>query len=248
MLRRQGEFRVAADAVTAVLAGFAEVEKVALIGSVARPLWREVPRFAPFRQLGVRIWHECKDVDLAVWLDDLGSLRLLNRARSLALRRLFEETQIGVAHHQVDVFILRGGSDDYLGRLCIFGECPKGKSECEVPGCGREAFPPAARGLHLLAVDAGRGPNHAALRPKLGRQAVRSGHPGRRMGSGRWREIVSDGLEMASRVNPRCQLPLACRRVRSRQLKHRAAARGKSRRGRTAPRRTARRRAWRGCR
>ncbi len=140
MLDRQAHFRLAADAVTAALVGLPEVEKVALIGSVARPLWREVPRFAPFRQLGTPIWHECKDVDLAVWLDDLSRLRMLNRARTLAVQRLHEETQIGVAHHQVEIFILQAASDDYLGRLCTFSQCPKGKMECRVPGCGRESF------------------------------------------------------------------------------------------------------------
>lgn len=140
MLDRQAHFRLAADAVTAALAGFPEVEKVALIGSVARPLWREVPRFAPFRQLRIRIWHECKDVDLAVWLDGLGGLQALNRARSLAVQRLYAEKQVGVAHHQVEIFILKAGSNDYLGRLCTFSQCPKGKRECLVPGCGRELF------------------------------------------------------------------------------------------------------------
>jgi len=140
MLDRQAHFRLAADAVTAALAGFPEVEKVALIGSVARPLWREVPRFAPFRQQRIRIWHECKDVDLAVWLDDLGRLQALNRARSLAVQRLYAEKQVGVANHQVDVFVVKAGSGDYLGRLCTFSQCPKGKRECLVPGCGRAPF------------------------------------------------------------------------------------------------------------
>jgi hypothetical protein len=140
MLDRQAQFRLAADAVTAALAGFPEVEKVALIGSVARPLWREVPQFAPFRRQGIRIWHECKDVDLAVWLDDLGSLQALNRARSLAVQRLYAEKRVGVAHHQADVFVVKAGSGDYLGRLCTFSQCPKGKRECLVPGCGRAPF------------------------------------------------------------------------------------------------------------
>ena len=26
---------------------------------------------------------------------------------------------------------------DYLGRLCTYGQCPKGKVECLVPGCGQ---------------------------------------------------------------------------------------------------------------
>jgi hypothetical protein len=28
----------------------------------------------------------------------------------------------------------------YHGRLCIFGQCPKGKPECTVPGCGAQPF------------------------------------------------------------------------------------------------------------
>jgi hypothetical protein len=30
--------------------------------------------------------------------------------------------------------------DNYLDRLCTYGECPKGKVECLTPGCGREPF------------------------------------------------------------------------------------------------------------
>ena len=101
MLNRQARFRLASDAVTAAFAEVHEVEAVALIGSVARPLWREVPRFQPFRYWDVPVWHECKDVDLAVWLDRLDRLQTLNRARSMALHQLFTEKQIGVAHHQV---------------------------------------------------------------------------------------------------------------------------------------------------
>jgi hypothetical protein len=140
MLDRQAQFRLAADAVTAALAGVSEVEAVALIGSVARPLWREVPRFQPFRHWDVPVWHECKDVDLAVWLDRLDRLQTLNRTRSLALHQLFQEKQIGVAHHQVEIFILQREANAYRGRLCSFSQCPKGKRECLVPGCGRDPF------------------------------------------------------------------------------------------------------------
>jgi hypothetical protein len=140
MLERQARFRVAADVVTQALARFPEVEAVALIGSVARPLWPEVPRFSLFRQARVESWHECKDVDLAVWLTRLDRLRELNRARNTSVQRLLAMTGVGVANHEVDIFILEPGSDRYLGRLCKFGQCPKGKLACEVPGCGREAF------------------------------------------------------------------------------------------------------------
>jgi len=54
--------------------------------------------------------------------------------------RLFKEQAIGVAHHQVDVFIMEPGSDRYLGRLCSYSVCPKGKPECRVPGCGHIAL------------------------------------------------------------------------------------------------------------
>ena len=140
MLGRQAQFRLAADAVTAALAGIPEVAAVALIGSVARPLWREVPRFQPFRYWDVPVWHECKDVDLAVWLDRLDRLQALNWARSVALNQLFKGAQIGVAHHQVEIFILQGKVNAYRGRLCPFSQCPKGKRECLVPGCGRDPF------------------------------------------------------------------------------------------------------------
>ena len=140
MLRRQAQFRMAADAVAAALAELPEVAAVSLIGSVARPLRREVPRFRQFRAQRIPIWHECKDVDLAVWLDRLDRLKLLQRARSHALQRLLEEHNVGVAHHQVEIFVMRAATPDYLGRLCTFGECPKGKPACEVPGCGREPF------------------------------------------------------------------------------------------------------------
>ena len=140
MLDRQAQFRLAADAVTAALAEVPEVETVALIGSVARPLWREVPRLQPFRHWGIPVWHECKDVDLAVWLNRLDRLQTLNRARSVALHHLFEEKQIGVAHHQVEIFVLQGTANAYRGRLCPFSQCPKGKRACLVPGCGRDPF------------------------------------------------------------------------------------------------------------
>src|SRR5258706_9260027 len=46
-LKRQQDFRAAADAVVAGLTAFAEVEKIALFGSATRPLAREVPAFSP---------------------------------------------------------------------------------------------------------------------------------------------------------------------------------------------------------
>ena len=136
MLRRQRDFRAAAEYVARVLARVPAVRRIVLFGSVARPLKKEVPRFREYRRAGIKMWHECGDVDLAVWVSDLTNLRSLQHARSQALNTLLEERNIGVAHHQVEVFLMEPGTDRYLGRLCCFGECPKGKPDCLVPGCG----------------------------------------------------------------------------------------------------------------
>ena len=99
-----------------------------------------MPRFREFCRAGVAVLHERQDVDIAVWLRDLASVPLLRRARSQCVNDLLRERHVGVAHHQLDVFLLEHGTDRYLGRLCIFGTCPKGKSECLVPGCGATPF------------------------------------------------------------------------------------------------------------
>jgi hypothetical protein len=140
MLARQARFRVAADVVTDAFARFPEVEALALIGSVARPLRKELPRFSEFRKERVEVWHECKDVDLAVWITRLDRLRELNRARNFAAQGIHPKFGFGVANHEIDIFLLEPGSDRYLGRLCQFAQCPKGKRECEVIGCGQEPF------------------------------------------------------------------------------------------------------------
>lgn len=140
LLRRREGFRAAADYVASSFARLSFVERVVLIGSVAQPLRREVPRFREFRRARVELWHECKDVDLAVWVRDPRQLASLRKALGRAVNTLFSEIEIGVAHHQVDVFLLEPETDRYLGRLCAFGTCPKGKPECQVPGCGSVPF------------------------------------------------------------------------------------------------------------
>ena len=37
-------------------------------------------------------------------------------------------------------FLIEPGTDRYLGRLCNFNACPKGKPQCLVPGCGDIPF------------------------------------------------------------------------------------------------------------
>jgi hypothetical protein len=139
--RRQQELRRAAEAVATELAGIHQVQKVVLFGSIAIPLKKEVPRFREYRRNRIAVWHECRDVDLAVWLSDLDDLKSLQRARNRALNDLLQAEDIGVAHHQVEMFIMEPGSDRYLGRLCSYGQCPKkGKRDCSIEGCGRHRF------------------------------------------------------------------------------------------------------------
>ncbi|MDE0408925.1 MAG: hypothetical protein OXN81_13830 [Alphaproteobacteria bacterium] len=140
LLDRYRHFRLAADAVTAAWQFHPHVMAVSLIGSVARDPWKEVPCFTPYRRARIELWHECKDLDLALWLSDLSDLNALRRKSAAAVRKLMERRRIGVAAHQVDVFILEPGTDRYLGRLCAFNACPKGKRECLVPGCGDMPF------------------------------------------------------------------------------------------------------------
>jgi hypothetical protein len=140
LARQQLRFRAAADAVAAAFSAFPEVLAVGLTGSVAKPLWKEVPRFSQYRRAGIEVWHECKDFDLAVWLDSRERLNEMRRAKDRVLFGMSQGETAGVASHQADIFLFEPGSDRYLGRLCDFNACPKGKPECRVPGCGEVAF------------------------------------------------------------------------------------------------------------
>ena len=55
-----------------------------------------------------------KGVDLALWLEPLDALDALRRAKARALRTLWDEAAIGIASHQVDVFILEPATGRYL--------------------------------------------------------------------------------------------------------------------------------------
>lgn len=141
LLERQRQFRVAADVVTEAWMAFPEIEAVAVIGSVAKPLWKEIPRFREFRRERIEIWHECGDLDLALWIDRQHRLGEIRRAAGRALGKAYEsDLGISIVGHQLDVFLFEPVSDSYLGRLCSFSRCPKGKRDCLVPGCGAVPF------------------------------------------------------------------------------------------------------------
>ena len=140
MLARQRSFRLVARAVSEDLGRFPAVRKVVLYGSVALPLTPEVPRFRPFARQGVKVLHECQDIDLAVWLDPETDLGRLRRAVAATAIQLARAQQISIAPYHVDTILMDAATDQYLGHLCQFNRCPKGKPECMVPGCGATGF------------------------------------------------------------------------------------------------------------
>ena len=142
LLKLQRDFRLAVEFVAAAMSEIGAVGKIVLFGSVARPLVKEVPRFSEYRRAGIAVWHECRDVDLAVWVSSPENLEAVRRAKIKGLKIAAESKNITVADHQVDIFILAPGTDSYLGRLCTFNKCPKGKGKikCMAPGCGRVPF------------------------------------------------------------------------------------------------------------
>jgi hypothetical protein len=141
LLARQHQFRMAADIATEAWMAFAEIEAVAVIGSVAKALWKEVPRYREFRREHIEVWHECGDLDLALWIDSRERLRELRRAAERALRESHAAgSGVSVAGSQLDIFLIEPGSDRYLGRLCKFNTCPKGHRDCLVPACGTIPF------------------------------------------------------------------------------------------------------------
>ncbi len=137
---RQERFRIAAEKVARELAQVSAVQRVVLFGSVARPLTEAAPRFQRFKRWRIALPHECKDVDLAVWMTDFSNLRAVQKARTRALNALQQECDIGVAHHQVEIFLLEPGTDRFLGFLCRFSRCPNGKRECQDKGCGETRY------------------------------------------------------------------------------------------------------------
>lgn len=82
MLVRYFELHGAADAVVEAWRHHPDGLAISLIGSLARRPWKEVPRFWPYRQERIKIWHESADADLALWLsktDELAALCEFNQ-------------------------------------------------------------------------------------------------------------------------------------------------------------------------
>ncbi len=139
-LKRHANFRIAADYVSNAFSSIVSVRKIVLFGSVAIPPYRKKTLNGKFTGNGVEVYHHCDDLDLAVWIDDVKYINELRTARVRGLSLLQQEKGTGVAHHQVDVFVLDGNTGIYLGRLCIFGKCPAKKYVCRVAGCGATQY------------------------------------------------------------------------------------------------------------
>lgn len=142
LLKIQCNFRIAAEFVATSISSMDVVQKIALIGSVAKPLKKEIPRFQEYKKAGIAVWHECKDVDLAVWVNSLNNLESIRKAKVQGLKVATQEKKLRTASHQVEVFIMETDTNRYLGRLCDFNKCPKHKNnlDCMSQGCGIPPF------------------------------------------------------------------------------------------------------------
>lgn len=139
-LKRHANFKIAAEYVSSAFSEITTVRKIVLFGSVGTPPRTETLPTERLTGKGVEVYRACADIDIAVWIDSGKAIGELRTARVRALSLLLHEKGIGVAHHQVDVFLLYGFSGSYMGRLCIFGRCPARKYVCRVAGCGRTPF------------------------------------------------------------------------------------------------------------
>ena len=141
MLKRQEGFRKAAVLLTRHLSGFSEVKKVLLFGSTALPLWKEVPRFTRLKSREIKVYHECATIDLAVWVTSTSGANGMRKACSSTVRELVDKgVYLHVANHHFCIHLVDQNTEQYLGMVCHFNQCPKHKPECRVTGCGTDPF------------------------------------------------------------------------------------------------------------
>lgn len=141
MLLRQDGFRKAASLLARNLSEFPEVQKVLLFGSVALPLWKEVPRWSRLRSRRIKVFHECANIDLAVWTNSTANADQMRRSSSRVVTDLVEnEVHLSIAHHLFCIHLVDMATQRYLGMVCHYNQCPKKKEPCRVPGCGARKF------------------------------------------------------------------------------------------------------------
>jgi uncharacterized protein YnzC (UPF0291/DUF896 family) len=136
-LKRRDDFRFAADFIAEQMKSVPEVVRIKLFGSVAGPLELISHKFQKHRHYGKVFYREVGDLDLAVWLTGYDSIETIQSIRNKSSGLLYSEKGIGIAHHQIEIFIFYAITNEYIGRICIFSKCPNaGKKECRVEGCG----------------------------------------------------------------------------------------------------------------
>jgi len=141
MLRRQSGFRKAATLLAERLGKMEEVVSVVLFGSVALPLWKEVPRFSRLRRRRIMVYHECTNIDLAIRVTHAGRADSMRKVCSDLIRELVDHNiQLSIANHHFCLHLIDAGTKRYLGMVCHFNQCPKHKDPCRVPGCGATKF------------------------------------------------------------------------------------------------------------
>jgi hypothetical protein len=158
MLQRRESFRRVAEALAKRLAEIPAVTRIVLFGSTVAPPRKELPRSGRFRRAGIEVWHECRDVNLAVWVSDLQCLEKLIRERRAGLAEMLARKKVDLDEKHVDILVMQA-EDDCLGTLCWHDQCPsQGKYDCFNRGCGTPPFVrPMRRGrFHAARVPADR--------------------------------------------------------------------------------------------
>lgn len=141
MLRRQADFRKAAGLLTQRLAEMPEVCEVRLFGSVALPLWKEVSCHSRLRRRGISVYHQCNNIDMAVWVTSPEGANRMRKTCSQVVQELNErEIHLSIAHHTFCLHLVDASEHRYLGMVCHYSQCPKHKPACAVPGCGAHKF------------------------------------------------------------------------------------------------------------
>ena len=126
MLLRQDQFRKAARLLAERLADMPEVMKVVLFGSVALPLWKAVPLHGRLRSRRIKIFHECRNIDLAVWVTSPSVADTIRRAHSGVVNELLDnDVHFEIAHHFFSTHLIDQATGKYHGMVCHFGQCPK---------------------------------------------------------------------------------------------------------------------------
>jgi hypothetical protein len=130
---RQCLLRWAGRSVAIAMSELPEIHKVVEFGTVAQPLTKEVSRLYD----DVKVFHECQDLDLAVWTSDLSRLKQLKSAAKRGITSLGHTPCGYVPCQHLDVHLFDAAVGEYRGRLCFFDDCPRrNRPQCFFKNCG----------------------------------------------------------------------------------------------------------------